>query len=220
MAGKRATLDEIIATFSSHLSKSYPTPADFRRNFDILLWGKRDRSDAAAYALSLERNIVYLDVLVEEALSLVERLLAPAEALGEKEIASALGEIETSARRSTGTRHKRAFVSLEEPSFRGLAEGRAAGGPSYVEKLEFDYRYLMTLRLFLFEFISVLAAVRAEYDVEAESAGDLARIRAQLGVIANFYMGNVSAGDGGDARPGGDSGGGARESRGKSPRGR
>ena len=50
MERKRATLEEIIATFSNHVSRNYPSPADFRRNFDILLWGKRDRDGADGYA--------------------------------------------------------------------------------------------------------------------------------------------------------------------------
>ena len=197
MARKRATLDEIVATFSKHLSRSYPAPADFSRNFDILLWGKRDRSDAAGYTLTLEKNIVYLDGLIEESLAFVERLLAPGADLDGNRIAAILAEMEKRARESTNARHERSFASREEPAFRALAEGREAGGAGYIEKLEFNYRYLMTLRLFLFEFVSVLAAVRAEYDTERAGPGDIARIRAQLGVTANYYLGNVSAGEGG-----------------------
>jgi len=198
MDRKTATLDEIFATFSEHISRSYPSPDDFRRNFDILLWGKRDRSDAPGYALSLERNIVYLDGVVEEALSLVERILDPGEDLDEKRAAAILGDLEKSARRSTGARHRRAFEAREDPAFAALAAGREAGGAGYVEDLEFNYRYLMTLRLFLFEFVSVLAAVRAEYDTLPAVPGDIARLRGQIGVLANYYLGNVSVKDGGD----------------------
>ena len=198
MDRRRATLDEIFATFSEHIRRNYPSPADFRRNFDILLWGKRDRADAPGYALSLERNIVYLDGVVEEALSLAERILDPGEDLDETKAASILGDLEKSARRSTGARHRRAFEAREDPAFAALAAGRAEGGAGYIGDLEFNYRYLMTLRLFLFEFVSVLAAVRAEYDTGPAAPGDIARIRGQIGVMANYYLGNVSVKDDGD----------------------
>jgi hypothetical protein len=128
MARKRATLDEIVATFSKHLSRSYPAPADFSRNFDILLWGKRDRSDAAGYTLTLEKNIVYLDGLIEESLAFVERLLAPGADFDGNRIAAILAEMEKRARESTNPRPHRALASREEPPFRPHAEGPAAGG--------------------------------------------------------------------------------------------
>ncbi len=200
MNRKRATLDEIVATFSDHISKSYPSPADFRSNFDILLWGKRDRCDARDYAVYLEKNIVYLGILVEEALGLAGRLLDPAEPLDETGLPAALDSIEKTARASTGKRHERAFVERGDPALRDLAEGREEGS-GYVEKLEFNYRYLMTLRLFIFEFISVLAAVRVECDVAPAEPGDIPRIRDQIGVIANYYIGNVSVSERGAPSP-------------------
>ena len=126
MERKRATLEEIIATFSNHVSRNYPSPADFRRNFDILLWGKRDRDGADGYAGTLEKNIVYLDGVIDEALSLAGRFLGAGEAPGEKELAALLGSIETGARRATGKRHERAFVKRDDPLFCALAEGREA----------------------------------------------------------------------------------------------
>ncbi len=202
MARATATIDEIIATFSSHLAKSYPKPADFSRNFDILLWGKRDRIEAAGYAEALERNIVFLSELIDEATALVERLLEPGRGIEERKLAAILERLEKKAHAATAARHERAFVSRKDPEFDLLAAERAKGGAAYVEKLEFNYRYLMTLRLFLFEFISVLAAVRSDYEVDPPAPEDLRKIRAQLGMMANFYLGNVSIGGSPDG-PGG-----------------
>jgi hypothetical protein len=195
MARVSATIDEIIATFSAHIAKSYPAPSDFRRNFDILLWGKRDRVESAGYTLSLEKNIVFLNGLIDMASSLVERLIDPERGIEEKELAGLLEDIEKKAHASTAARHERAFIRGEDPEFGALVGDRAEGGSGYVEKLEFNYRYLMTLRLFLFEFISVLAAVRSDYDMVRPSRDDLRKMRGQLGIMANYYLGNVSVGE-------------------------
>lgn len=190
MARPQATLDEILATFSGHLARSYPTPEDFRCNFDILLFGKRDRTDAEGYRLSLEKNVVYLSVLLDEALDLAERMLDPDSPSDEKALPGIIQGIEKKARGATAARHKRAFVEGSDPAFDELHAGREAKG--YLEKLEFNYRYLMTLRVFFVEFVSVLAAVRSGYDLAPPPPDARRRVRNQIEIMAHYYLGNVT----------------------------
>jgi len=199
-----ATIEEVLATFSSHISKNYPSPEGFRRNFDLLLKGKRERPDAAAYPVSLEKNIVFLNDLVAEAEAFVERILAagPGGGTKEEDILPALDAIEKKAHEANARRHREAFVDGSAADFRELREGRAGGGKPYLDKLEFNYRYLMTLRIFLFEFISVLAAIRASYSITGGTAEILAKIRTHLELTVHYYLGNVAVGEGGGASRG------------------
>ncbi|MFA4947213.1 MAG: hypothetical protein WC674_01735 [Candidatus Krumholzibacteriia bacterium] len=194
---KPATIEEVLATFSSHLAKNYPSADDFRRNFDLLLKGKRERPGEAEYPVSLERNIVFLNDLVAEAEAFVERILV-AETGGdakEEDISTALDAIENDAHETNARRHREAFVEGSAADFRELREDRAVGGKPYLDKLEFNYRYLMTVRIFLFEFISVLAAIRASYSIPGGTPEILAKIRNHLEVTVHYYLGNVAVGE-------------------------
>lgn len=201
---KTATLDEVLATFSAHISKSYPSPENFRRNFALLLEGKRGRSGEAEYAVSLEKNIVFLNDLVAEAEGVLGSLLLPAPegGLEEEELAARLGELEEHAHGQTAKRHRELFVEGTGDEFRELRAGRSAGGTAYLDQLEFNYRYLMTMRIFLFEFLGVLAAIRTEYALEKVAAGAGQRIRNHLEVTAHYYLGNVAV-SGGEGVAGG-----------------
>ncbi|MCX5752009.1 MAG: hypothetical protein NTW97_00025 [Candidatus Krumholzibacteria bacterium] len=201
---KPATIEEVLATFSSHLAKNYPSPDDFRRNFDLLLKGKRERPGAAEYPVSLERNIVFLNDLVSEAEAFVERILGAGTGGGtrEEDILPALDAIEKKAHEANARRHREAFVEGSAADFRELREDCETGGKPYLDKLEFNYRYLMTFRIFLFEFISVLAAIRASYFVAGETPGILAKIRDHLEVTVHYYLGNVAVGGEEGAEPG------------------
>jgi hypothetical protein len=196
MERKTATIDEILATFSSHIEKHYPSPKNFRRNFSLLLKGKRARSDEGGYSVSLERNIVFLGDLVAAAEALAERLLGSEgdDAAALAGISSKLQELEEKAHKATAQRHREAFIEGTASEFRELRGERSAGGAAYVDKLEFHYRYLMTLRIFLFEFVSVLAAIRSEYSVSGLTAGVIRKIRNHLEVTAHYYLGNVAVG--------------------------
>ncbi len=191
---KPATIEEVLSTFSSHLAKNYPSADVFRRNFDLLLKGKRERPGEAEYPVSLERNIVFLNDLVAEAEAFVERLLA-AEAGGgarEDDVSPALDAIEKKAHETNVRRHREAFVDGSAPDFRELSEDREAGGKPYLDKLEFNYRYLMTLRIFLFEFVSVLAAIRKDYSISGGTSEILAKMRDHLELTVHYYLGNVA----------------------------
>jgi hypothetical protein len=204
---KTVTIDEIIATFSSHVEKHYPSPSDFRRNFNLLLEGKRRRADEGEYAISLEKNIVFLSDLVAGAEALVERLLGPAEGdePADARISSILEGLEKRAHEGTAHRHREAFVEGTADEFSELRGCRPAGGAPYLDKLEFNYRYLMTLRIFLFEFVSVLAAVRSQYSISGATAGGARKIRNHLELAAHYYLGNVAVGVEGAVEPPGGS---------------
>jgi hypothetical protein len=199
-----ATIEDVLATFSSHLAENYPEPAAFRRNFDLLLAKKRERPGAAGYPAALERNIVFLNDLVAEAETLVERIAAPdGGGLKEEDVAPALEAIEKRSHESTSSRHREAFVDGAAADYAELRADRAAGAQGYLEKLEFNYRYLMTFRIFLFEFIVVFAAIRASYAVSGDSKSILNKIRNHLELTAHYYLGNVAVKGEGDAPPGG-----------------
>jgi hypothetical protein len=194
---RNAAIDEVIATFSTHVSKSYPSPKDFRRNFSLLLKGKRERADEGGYSVSLERNIVFLSDLIAEGERLIGRLLkAPGEEVpDEKSVAAALERLEKFSHERTAKLHREAFVDGTAAGFEELRADRAAGGAAYVDKLEFNYRYLMTLRIFLFEFISVLAAILSEYSISTAALEAARMIRAHLELTAHYYLGNVAVGE-------------------------
>lgn len=201
---KPATIEEVLSTFSSHLAKNYPSPDVFRRNFELLLKGKRERPGAAEYPVSLERNIVFLNDLVAEAEALVERILSgeAGEGTKEEDISTTLDAIEKKSHETNARRHREAFVDGSAAEFRELREDRAAGEKPYLDKLEFNYRYLMTLRIFLFEFISVLAAIRAGYSIAGGTPEILAKIRNHLELTVHYYLGNVAVGGEEGAGPG------------------
>jgi hypothetical protein len=194
MNEKSAGIEEILATFSSHITKSYPSPESFRKNFDLLLGGKRGRLSEADYGASLEKNIVYLNELVGEAEALVGKLLdssgeGPA---GAVVIADELNKLEHRAHERTASAHRAAFIEGEGAEFKELFEEKKTGGPAYLDKLEFNYRYLMTLRIFLFEFLTVLAAIRSEYRIAKAAPLALQRVRNHIEVTAHYYLGNVA----------------------------
>jgi hypothetical protein len=194
---KIARIDEILATFSSHITKSYPSPESFRENFDMLLKGKRGRSSEADYASSLEKNIVYLNELVAGAEALIGRLLdSPGpEGEGDVVLVDELNKLERRAHERTSGAHSNAFIQGKGDEFKELIEERKTGGAAYIEKLEFNYRYLMTLRIFLFEFLGVLGAIRSEYRIEKAVPLAIQRIRNHVEVTAHYYLGNVAVMD-------------------------
>jgi hypothetical protein len=204
MERRNVTIDEVIATFSSHVSDQYPPPKDFRRNFRLLLEGKRKRADEGLYIVSLEKNIVFLSSLVAEGEALLGRLLRSASPSGPREesIAGTLEAMEKAAHERTARLHTEAFVEGKRDEFEELRRDRSAGGAAYVDKLEFNYRYLMSLRIFLFEFVSVLAALRSQYSIEAPAPDAMRKIRNYLEVTVHYYLGNVAVGEAGAREPG------------------
>jgi hypothetical protein len=218
---KRATIEEILATFSAHVSKSYPSPDEFQERLRLLLENKRERTDGAEYADSLEANIVFLHDLIAGGRALLDLILKEKESKGKK-INSILGEMEKKVRSQVKKRRAAAFSKDGDEEFRELAGMKRYGGPGYIEKLEFNYLYLMTLRILLFEFFNVLESIKEGYKLAKMSEDAPKAVTDSLGVTAHYYLGNVKveeepdegsgeSGAGVPGEPGGPPGGNAEE---------
>jgi hypothetical protein len=187
---KRATLEEILATFSSHVSKSYPSPEEFQERLHLMLDNKKEGKSGEVYAGSLENNIVFLHDLVTEGQALLDILLRP-DRTPKKGLDSILEEMEGKVRAQTKKRHRAVFERGEDEEFRELAEMRRGKSPEYIEKLEFNYLYLMTLRILLFEFFNVLESIRAGYELADMKQAASKEVIDSLALTAHFYLGNV-----------------------------
>ncbi|HER42833.1 MAG TPA: hypothetical protein ENO08_00035 [Candidatus Eisenbacteria bacterium] len=202
---KGATLEEILATFSSHVSKNYPSPEEFQERLRLLLDNKRAGKEGGAYAQSLETNVVFLHDLVTEGRVLLDLLLRPDKA-PKKNLEAIIEEMEGKVRAQTKKRHAAVFDRGEDEEFRELAEMRRGKAADYIERLEFNYLYLMTLRMLLFEFMSVLQSIKAEYRLADMKPGVAKEATDSLALTAHFYLGNVKVaeelGGGSDEEPG------------------
>lgn len=187
---KRATLEEILATFSSHISKSYPSPEEFQERLRLMLDNKKEGKSDEIYAGSLENNIVFLHDLVTEGRALLDLMLRP-DRVPKKGLEAILEEMEGKVRVQTKKRHKAVFGRGEDEEFRELAEMRRGEFPDYIEKLEFNYLYLMTLRILLFEFLGVLESIRKDYELAEMKPGASKEVTDSLALTAHFYLGNV-----------------------------
>ena len=202
---KRAKLEEILATFSSHVSKNYPSPEEFQERLRLLLENKKADRGGEAYAGSLETNVVFLHDLVTEGRALLDLLLTPGKA-PKKSLEAILEDMEGKVRAQTKKRHAAVFERGEDEEFRELAELRRGKSGDYIEKLEFNYLYLMTLRILLFEFMSVLQSIKAEYLLAEMKPGASKEVTDSLALTAHFYLGNVNIEEkpdaGGSGEPG------------------
>jgi len=187
---KRARLEEMLTTFSSHISKSYPSPGEFQERLRLLLENKKDRTSDDAYTKSLETNIVFLHDLVTEARALLDLLLRP-EGEPKRNLDAILEEMEGHVRTQTKKRHAAIFDRGEDEEFRELAGMKREESTGYIEKLEFNYLYLMTLRILLFEFFNVLESIKAGYKLAKMKPDAAKQVTDSLALTAHFYMGNV-----------------------------
>ena len=187
---KLATLEEILATFSSHVSKNYPSPEEFQERLRLLLENKKEGKEGETYAGSLETNVVFLHDLVTEGRALLELLLRPDKSL-KRNLEAILDEMEGRVRAQTRKRHAAVFDRGEDEEFRELAAMRREKSSDYLEKLEFNYLYLMTLRILLFEFMSVLQSIKAEYRLAEMGSSASKEVTDSLALTAHFYLGNV-----------------------------
>jgi hypothetical protein len=190
---KQAKLEEILTTFSSHVSKNYPSPEEFQERLHLLLDNKKEGKGGDVYAKSLENNVVFLHDLVTEGRALLALLLRP-DKEPKKNLDVMLEEMEGKVRAQTKKRHAAVFDRGEDEEFRELAAMRRGKSADYIEKLEFNYLYLMTLRILLFEFMSVLQSIKAEYRLAEMKPGASKEVTDSLALTAHFYLGNVKVG--------------------------
>jgi hypothetical protein len=200
---RRATIDELISTYAAHVSGSYASPAEFRKNLDRLILEKRARLADDAYIVALETNVVFLhDVIFEgEALLDVVFDAKRSRSLDSRGVCTLLMETERKVRGQCGRRRTEAFQTGADEEFSELRRLRAAGGAAYTEKLEFNYRYLMAYKILLFEFFNVAGTVVPRYDVVGESEENRRRVLGHIELTANYYLGNISVGEGAESVP-------------------
>jgi len=187
---------EIIATFVSHITESYPSIESFQDSLEELLDRKRSETYEWGYAVALEKNIVYFMDIITEGRSLLETLLK--ELHRSKGILSnldgTLDEIEGNVRSNTAARHEKLFVE-ENDEVSELVALKEDDSPKYIERLEAEYRFLFALKLFLMEFFLLLKHLGAGYDFSSSIAGAVEEFWKQIYFYANLYVGNVSTKD-------------------------
>jgi hypothetical protein len=194
---KRADIEALMATYSEHVSANYPGPARFRDNLARMLAAKKEQLSPEAYVDSLESNLVFLVDLVTEGEAYLELVLGRVNdgGLTSAEIAGTIEEMEGRVRASTARRREELLDPQAGGELAGLTALREGGGGEYVEKLEFNYIYYMAMRLLLFEFFNVLAAVREEYTVQRVDEAAFDHVRIHVEMTVNYLLGNISVGE-------------------------
>jgi hypothetical protein len=189
---KTIGMDDLVAAFMAHISDKYAEPQEFSTKLDVLLSEKRKRAEPAEYADMLEKNIVFFNDLIVEGEALIDLLLRPKKkgrGGGEKiDLNELLAEMERKARARNDERIQKIFGADGEVELTG---GTALDDPSFIAKLEFDYKYLMALKILLFEFLSALDTVLKEYEVDPGEGDAGRRIIDSIKMAANFYIGNI-----------------------------
>lgn len=194
---KGADIEAVMATYSAHVSETYPAPERFRENLARMLEAKKERLTPEAYLDSLERNLVFLVDLVTEGEAYLELVLGRVNdpSLTCEQIAGTISEMERRVRASTARRRPELLGPQGTGALAALAALRGGDGAAYLERLEFNYIYYMAMRLLLFEFFNILAAVREEYSVERVDEAAFGHVRAHVEVTVNYYLGNISVGE-------------------------
>lgn len=197
MEKKKADIEELIATYSDHITGSFPDREQFRENLFRLLESKRERMAEGEYIVSLEKNVVFLSDLAVEGEAYIEVLLEQVndDAAAAEPLESVLEEIEGRTRASASERHRLIFEGGGGEGFEGLIEAKGGDRKEYAKRLEFEYLFLMTFRIFLFEFINVLNAVRPGYHIERVDSAAPGLVLGNIRMTANLYLGNVTVGE-------------------------
>ncbi|MCK4538943.1 MAG: hypothetical protein KAV42_09130 [Candidatus Krumholzibacteria bacterium] len=200
---KSAGISDVLATFSAHVKEHYPEPDLFRANLRNLLKEKQERMDTDMYILSLEKNIVFLQELVIEGEAALELMLGEINESGQLDDGPGpmLTEMENGVKANTAERHREVFIEGVGGMFEELLEVKTSDPGNYQDKLEFNYFFLMTHRMLLFEFFGVLAALKADYHIGEIDEAVQAHVTGHIQMTANYYLGNISVGEIVDAGP-------------------
>ena len=197
-------MDELLATYMSHLSEKYKIPHEFSMKLEVLLTEKRNRAGPEEYVNTLEKNIVFFSDLIIEGEALLDIFLRPKKSRGSNEdidLNELLSEMDRKVRARTDERHRKIFDGKGGEEFTELVKLKKSGDPSFVEKLEFNYKYLMTLKILLFEFLSVLDSVSSQYEIDPGEGGAGKRIIDSVKMAANFYVDNIDITSGNNGSP-------------------
>ncbi|MBN1884181.1 MAG: hypothetical protein JW876_01495 [Candidatus Krumholzibacteriota bacterium] len=185
-----ATIDEVIATFSGHVAEHYPAPELFRKNLDAMIRDKAERAGQDGYLEALERNVVFLHDVIVEGEALLDELIEGQRR--NERIEELLGGVERRAREAAPGRLNALDADTGDEEFAELRESRREGPGAWRDRLEFEYRHLMALRIFLFEFFNVLGAVLGSYELDGAGTGGGRRVMMHLEITAHYYLGNVT----------------------------
>jgi hypothetical protein len=189
---KRIGIEEVLATFSSHISNQYQSPGDMRSMLDALLERKRRRMGGDEYKKSLEKNLVFLNDIALEGEAFLDLLTKPGGLeMSENKLHSVLGEMEQKVRSRTDERHGEIFSGSEDGDFKELRRLRESDEKAYIERMEFDYRYLMTFKILLFDFFNVLLRVGSEYEIAPDALTDRKRIMNHIELTVHYFLGNI-----------------------------
>ncbi|MBN2071018.1 MAG: hypothetical protein JW814_06125 [Candidatus Krumholzibacteriota bacterium] len=203
---KKADIEDLLATYADHIAGNYPDPEVFRSNINSLLEAKKKRMEASEYVVSLEKNIVFLTDLAVEGEAFLEMLLSQVndESPIDVSIEKYLEEMESQVRASTPGRYRDIFKGPGAGEFEELLLSREEDEEKYLEKLSFNYIYLTTLRMLLFEFFNLLSVVRKEYFIDRVDSAAPRHILSHLEMTANYYLGNIDVAEvsGGDEQTG------------------
>ena len=185
--------EEIIAAFSSHIREQYSSVEEFRERLSGLLENKRKKFSGDSYVVSIEKNIVYFNSLILGVEAFIDKVLKSPKQAGKllKDVEKTLSELEKSVEDKTEEQHRRTFVECSDPSIAALLAIKEENKSEYIEKIEFEYRYLFTFKLFLFEFVSVLRAVLEKYSIPGEIFEFRDIIMQSIEFLTNFYIGNI-----------------------------
>jgi hypothetical protein len=197
MKRKRITVDDMLATYSLHVSRNYPSPEQFRENLDRVLAGKRERFPGEEYIAALETNVVFLRDLIVEGEALLDVLFDTrlSMEMASSRVNALLAEMEDRVRVKSEQRRIEAFVEGNDNEFAELRKLRAAGQSAYTERLEFTYRYLMVLKVLIFEFFNVMESITSRHPIARTTAGSRRQVLNHIELTANYYLGTVEVKD-------------------------
>lgn len=192
-----ATIGDLLATYSSHVSSNYPSPAQFCENLDRILDGKRERFQGDGYIAALEKNVVFLHDLIVEGEAALDMLFdtKTSRSLNSSRVNSLLGEMEERVRERSEQRRNEAFIERGGDEFAVLRELRRTDAVAYLDKLESTYRSLMIFKVLLFEFFNVMGPVMSRYPMARTTEETRRQILNHIELTANYYLGTIAVKD-------------------------
>jgi hypothetical protein len=197
MKRKYATMNDLLATYSAHVSRNYPSPEQFRENLDRILAVKRERSPGGAYITSLETNVVFLHDLIVEGEAALDVLFDPKKSkhMDSSRVNAMLLEMEQRVRERSKHRRGEAFGGGD---FAELVQLKGEDASAYREKIESTYRHLMIFKVLLFEFFNVMGPVMSRHPLARTNEKTRRQVLNHIELTANFYLGTIVVEDGGE----------------------
>lgn len=190
-------MSDLLATYSAHVSSSYPSPRQFRENLERILATKRKRFPGEEYAASLDTNIVYLNDLIVEGEAALDVLFDQKRSMSidSSRVNALLLEMEERVRGRSEQRRNEVFGGEGSGEFTELRELKGTDTAAYVEKLESTYRYLMIFKVLLFEFFNVMGPIMSRYPFARTTEETRRQVLNHIELTANYYLGTITVKD-------------------------